>query len=85
MTCSTPQLNLPSVEKYGNFTAEYRIAFHLDHFDERQEIVKDDISDRVLLYRLPPIRENEWPPYGSNGNEILDLNVGQLFLYCIVN
>ena len=83
MACKTPELNLPSVEKYGNFSAEYRFGFILDGVEEYKEISeeKHNISIVVEVVRLSTVEVHTWPPYDSSSGEPLELKVRQLSHY----
>ena len=79
MACTTPELILPSVEEYGNFTAEYRFGFILDGVEEYREISKEkhNISIVVEVVHLSTVEVHNWPPYDSSSGEPLELKVRQ--------
>ena len=77
MACATPKLHLPSVEEFGNYTAEYRFGFLLDGVEEFKEITeeKHNISIVVKVIRLSTVEVHTWPPYDPSKGEPLELKV----------
>ncbi|ELU03568.1 hypothetical protein CAPTEDRAFT_185631 [Capitella teleta] len=41
MECRTPELQLPSVEEFGFFEADYRFGFQLERFEESKDSIED--------------------------------------------
>jgi hypothetical protein len=77
LSCKTPELRLPSKEDFGNFTAEFKVGFEFDAFDEYKELDEErhNISLKITVFELPPIERHFWPPCDPSKKEVLILEV----------